>query len=224
MAIKENDILSYIDPPSDGIIGETALSFIKRYKNKDALMAQLRGLVHKGEFATCESLIQLILAGGEELSDSAELYLMQARIAYQSNEPTETVESWVKQAQMTLQGEATIQPWNQLLVGIKALKEGDYDNGVKLLEGLFDDDQVGVKARFEVAYHLFWRNINREGALILLEEIVKERPSFIRAWSCLGFVYNRLGEKHKAQEAFGHCIALDSHPERIKVYKQQIAS
>ena len=96
--------------------------------------------------------------------------------------------------------------------------------GEDLLNTLTKSEEVGALAQYTLAHHLFWKNRNTELALDLLENLVQELPQFTKAWACLGFVYNKVGNKEKAQQAFGECLALENNPEKIRFYKQQIAS
>ncbi len=224
MGIKQTDINSFNEPESEGFIHDTARSFLKRHSDPNFLLGQLKSLLAQGQIGPCCDMIQLIIRENHKLSDYASIYILRAQVAIEMGEEQGEVLAWLQQAQLCKKAVETLEPWNQLIEAKLALKEGDYNLGQKMLEVLSNFQDIGIYAKLELAQHLFWKNINVDRAITLLEDITFERPTFIKAWSCLGYAYNRIDEKEKAQESFGHCIELDSNPKRIEIYKQLIAS
>ncbi len=224
MGIKQSDINAFNEPESQGFIFDTARSFLKRHSNPEFLLGQLKALLAEGQTEPCCDMIQLIIRENHELADYNSIYLLRAQVALERGDDQGEVLAWLQQARMCAKQVESVEPWDQLIEGKLALKEGDYQHGQKVLEVLQNFEQVATYAKMELAHHLFWRNINPTRAILLLEEVTYERPGYVQAWSCLGYAYGRLGDKEKAQEAFGHCIELDSNPNRIKIYKQLIAS
>lgn len=224
MGIKQTDIMSFIEPESSGFYYETARSFLKRHSNPDSLLSQLKGLLLKGDLDTCRDMIQLIIREGHELAERSVIYLLRAEVAYLKNDGLGEIMAWVQQAKHSAKLCDSVVRWDELMHAKTLLREGDYVNGQLILEKLIEDESVGHLAQLELAYHLFWKNLDCQRSLTLLEELTTDYPSFLQAWNCIGFVYNRFGMKAKAQEAFGNCIELDSNPERIKIYRQQLAS
>lgn len=224
MGIKQTDIMSFIEPESTGFYHDTARSFLKRHSNPELLLGQLKSMLRQGQLDACRDLIQLIIREGHSLADSCEVYLLRAEVAYLQAENRGEVMAWVQQAKMCKNLTQTIVRWDELVFAITALNEGDYVEGQLILEKLMGEPSVGHLAAYELAQHLFWKNLDTERALTLLEDVACDFPEFIKVWSCLGFAYNRFGMKTKAQEAFALCLELDKNPERLKLYKQQLAS
>lgn len=224
MGIKQTDIKSFYEPESEGFIYDTARSFLKRHSNPQFLLGQLKELLAQGQTGPCCDMIQLIIRENHELADFNSIYILRAQVAIEMGEEHGEVLAWLQQARLSEKTIEPIEPWDQFVEAQLALKEGDYELGQKVLEVLFNFSGVSTYAKLELAQHLFWKNINVERAVQILEEVTYERPAFIKAWSSLGYAYSRLGDKEKAQEAFGQCIELDSDPKRIEVYKQLIAS
>ncbi len=224
MGIKQTDIMSFIEPESSGFYYDTARSFLKRHSNPESLMLQLKTMLSQGHLHGCRDLIQLIIRESHVLAEQSELYLLRAEVSYLEGDPMGDVMAWIQQAKLSEKLSPKVISWDELVYAQVAFSEGDYVNGQLILEKLMDNPDVGHFAKFELGYHLFWKNLDAERALQLLEEVTLEYPEFIKAWSCLGFAYNKFGMKTKAQEAFSQCIELDSDPERLKLYKQQLAS
>lgn len=224
MGIKQTDIMSFIEPESSGFHYDTARSFLKRHSNPESLMLQLKSLLSKGQLESCRDLIQLIIREGHVLADHSETYLLRAEVAYLKADNKGEIMAWVQQAKLCDTLSPAIVKWDELVYATTAISEGDYVNGQLILEKLMESDDVAHLAQLELAHHLFWKNVDSERALELLKDLTDAYPEFIKAWSSLGFAYNKFGMKELAQEAFAHCIELDSDPERVKIYKQQLAS
>lgn len=224
MGIKQTNILSFIEPDSSGFYYDTARSFLKRHSDPQSLLGQIKSLLAQGQADACHDMIQLIIREGHVLADSSDIYLLRAELAYLRADNKGEILAWVQQAKLCENLSQSIIAWDELIYAQIALAEGDYVNGQLILEKLCENQEVGHLAQFELAQHLFWKNLDCDRAVTLLQEVTKMVPEFIKAWACLGFAYNKFGMKSKAQQAFGHCIELDSNPERLKIYKQQIAS
>lgn len=226
MGIKQTDGLApFIEPESQGFISDTARSFLKRHSNPKALLAQLKQLYRRGEYVTCEDLIQLIVRESHDLADDPELYLLRAQLAFCQNENEEEMLDWIQQATWCTKAENhAVEAWCFLVRALKDLKDGDYSSAEELLKMLVAQEDVGTVAQYYLAYHYFWKNIDLEQSLFLLEELCHQNKELVKAWSCLGFVYNRLGLQQKAQMAFSHCLQHETNPEKIELYKQQLVS
>jgi tetratricopeptide (TPR) repeat protein len=224
MGINTGELAEYLKPDTNGFIYSSAKSFLNRHANPESLFAQLKSLLFQGELTSCHDLIQLILREGHPLSSYPEVYLLRAQIAFEQGENLGEVMSWVQQARLCDISSNDLLYWDQMMNGILCLKEGDYLRGEEILSSLFGEESVSTIARYSLANHYFWKSRDDKMALSILEELTHERPSFILAKSCLGFLYNKLGMKEKAQIAFAYCLRFETNPEKIKLFKEQLAS
>ena len=160
MGIKQTDILSYIEPDSLGFHYDTARSFLKRHSNPESLLVQLKNLISRGQLDSCRDMIQLIIREGHSLADSSEIYLLRAEVAYLQGENRGEILAWVQQAKLSEDLSQKIVQWDELVYAQTALNEGDYVNGQLMLEKLIESDVVGHLAQFELAQHLFWKNLD----------------------------------------------------------------
>lgn len=224
MGIKQTELRSFIEPEGSGFIYETARSFLKRHSNPETLLAQLKGLLACGELSSCTDLIQLIIREAHSLSDDCRIYLLRAQVAFEECKDFSEVQAWLKQAQHCKGHHPDSDEWNLLFLALNDLQEGDYSTGRSRLTELLDKDSVKQLAQYSLAHHLFWKNEDPQYALQLTEELCLERPGFVKAWSLLGFICNRMGFKERAQEAFANCLKHETNPEKIEFYRQQLAS
>jgi len=224
MGIKQTELRSFIEPETSGFIYETARSFLRRHSNPETLLAQLKGLLARGELASCKDLIQLIIREAHSLSDDCRIYLLRAQVAFEECDGICEVKAWVKQAQFYKDHQPDSDEWNLLFLALNDLQDGDYNAGRLRLADLLDKDSVKQLAQYSLAHHLFWKNEDPQYALVLIEGLCAERPGFVKAWSLLGFICNRMGFKERAQEAFANCLKHETNPEKIEFYRQQLAS
>lgn len=225
MGIKQaNDIASFLESESVGFVYDTARSFLKRHSNPESLLGQLKNLFIGGEIHSCKDMIQLIMEERHPLADHSDLLLLRAEIAFEESDQITEVSDWVKQAELCSKPSAALNDWKNLLKAKSALKEGDYELGQDILFSLLDSPHINELAAYSLAHHLFWKNLDTQFAQELLEDLVSKRPQFVKAWACLGFVYNKQQFRDKAQLAFSQCLEFEKNPEKIKFYKQQFAS
>ena len=181
-------------------------------------------MLARGELSGCKDLIQLIIREAHSLSDDCRVYLLRAQVAFEECEDFGEVKAWVEQAQFCKGHQPDSDEWNSLFQALNDLQEGDYTNGRQRLTELLDKDSVKQVAQYSLAHHLFWKNEDPQYALQLIEELCEQRPGFVKAWSLLGFICNRVGFKERAQEAFANCLKHETNPEKIEFYRQQLAS
>ncbi|MCJ8276159.1 MAG: hypothetical protein MJK18_04905, partial [Bdellovibrionales bacterium] len=206
MGIKQTDVQSFLKPESVGFVYDTARAFLKRHSSPEMLRGQLQNLLNRGEIDSCKDLIQLIIEEQHPLSGDERLFLMRAKIAFEQSDKESEYKDWIQQAKLCNSESELVKSWERLGEAQLALKEGDYQAGTVTLHNLLDDDMVGDLASYVLAHHLFWKSVDTNKALNILEELVENKPHFVKAWACLGFVYNKLQFKDKAQYAFGQCI------------------
>jgi predicted Zn-dependent protease len=224
MGIKQTDVRAFIEPESTGFIYQTARSFLNRHSDPEMLLVQLKGLLAQGQLGSCRDLIQLIIKENHSLSDDCRIYFLRAQVAFESCEDFQEIEAWIEQGQLTPKRNPDSQEWAALYNALIDLKEGDYNSGTQSLQNLLEKDSVKQIAQYALAHHLFWKNIDPKKALEIIEDLCEQRPGFVKAWSLLGFVANRLGFKEKAQEAFAQCLKHETNPDKILFYRQQLAS
>ena len=221
---KSNSATAFLQPVNEGFIYDTARSFLQRHADPKSLLGQIERLFELGDSTQCLGLIQLLFEERHVLSESPKLLSLRAKIAFEESDSIDECRDWVEQIRLNNGRTPVLKSWNKLLEGTQLLREGDYGTGSKILSSILDDSLVGLYSTYILAHHLFWKENNIEGALAYLKLITKERPYFVKAWACLGFVYNRLGNKTLSQEAFNQCLQLERNPTKIAFYKQQLAS
>ena len=210
---------------------EKSSSLFLSQHNSESILYHLKDLLHKGDMDSCEDLIQLIIAHGHPLAEDVSIYLVGVQVVFEQSESMEEMFAWLEQAKLhgtKVHGDLQSKDlflWEIFIHTLLALREGAYKKGQSVLETLIHEESVAVIAKYKLAYHLFWKNIDVERACHILEEVCENRQGFIKAWCCLGFVYKKMGLTEKAHETFSHCLSLHkTDAERRKFYKQQLAS
>ena len=203
-----------------------AESFLFSQNDSKSLLYHLKSLLHKGDLGSCQELIELIMDHGHPLADDVSVCLIGLQVSFEKSESIEEMFAWLEQARLCGGRQSNeLLIWEVFIHALLALKEGDYEKGQKALEALvIEDSSVALLAKYRLAYHLFWKNIDIRGACRILEEVCQNRRGFMKAWCCLGFVYKKMGLKIKAHEVFSHCLLYETDKKRRQFYKRQLAS
>ena len=191
-----------------------------------SLLSQLKDLLSRGEVENCHKQIQSMIHQDHPLVHQPFFYLVQAQVSLELFESIDETIALLKKAGSNPDPRIRrkLLAWNTLIHAIFALKEGDYQKGEKALEILMNEESVASVAKYKLAYHLFWKNIDEKRSCQMFEQICEQRPGLVKAWSCLGFIYNKMGLKEKSQRAFVHCLQRESNPKRREFFKQQLVS
>lgn len=215
---------NFLASECSGFINETSRSFLKRHSNPESLLGQLKSLYLDGSHQACKDLVQLICEEQHELSGSPDIFVLRAKIALEENADLTDVHMWMKQARLNNKDSESVQEIDQLVGAMQDLQDGLYEQGKKALLELHESRSIGFLASFALGRHLLWKSQELDLSIYYLENAVRTKPLFKNAWESLGFAFNRNGQKGAAQEAFGKCIELETDPEKLSFYRQQLAS
>ena len=149
--------------------------------------------------------------------------LIRAQMAFEEEESIAETCTWLAQAELNNKKCPKTKLYKEVLKARQCLKDGLYQEGERQLVGLLDSEYQ-AHAAFILGEHLFWRSPSTEEAVALLKIAVQDRPGFVKAWATMGFAYNKMGLKDKAQQSFSQCLEFEKDPERLAFYREQLAS
>ena len=210
-------------PPND-FVEKSVRSFLKRHQSPKSLLSQLHELYRQGAHDSCLHLIQVICEIQHPLCESAEMYVLGAKIAFEEDEDMAEVESWLLQAELNDPSSPACFDFSLLINALKKLKDGLYSEASQDLLGLVDSDEVSFLASYLLGRHFLWKSQETGLSIYHLETALQSKPNFKKAWEAAGFAYNREGQQDLANLAFSKCIELESDPDKIEFYRQHLAS
>jgi Tfp pilus assembly protein PilF len=79
-------------------------------------------------------------------------------------------------------------------------------------------------AHFVLGSHLFHRKNQPEQARPHLQKAVTLHPRFLRAWACLGALYESIGDRSIASKCYEKAEALENNDSLKDFFRAKIAS
>jgi len=221
---RSSKVATYLTKECSGFVSTTTRSFLKRHADPTVLLGQLKSLYKKGEHSTCSDLIQWICEEMHPLSTASELFLLRAQIAWEDETGLNPAKTWLKQALLNNPDCQQSKAFSDLLDIQDDLADGLYQESMERLKTHLENTTTEMFAHFLIGRHLLLKTQNVSTSIFHLESALQLKPAFKKCWEALGFAFNRSGQKVAAQKAFARCIELETNPEKVNFYKQQLAS
>lgn len=189
--------------------GDPALALIEKYYREGKLQEAL-------EMAAAAETQK------PELCEKAEFSLLFAKILIEAEGPAGKIKGLLTKARFRDPDNAEVLDYLEIVEARSALTKEKNDLGEQLLRSLLRRSPGNVHALFLLGAHLFWVEQEPMTSLKLLESCVQLRPTFLRAWGCLGAIYSKIGNKPLALKAFQNCERMESDPLMKKFFQDQI--
>jgi len=158
-----------------------------------------------------------------ELLQETGLCEIHARVLIESEAPTTGIRSALQRGILVNPEAAVLRTLDRVAAAKSKLRRGREDEGEIELRAVLKDSPNEDLALFLLGAHLFWIEGDAVESVRLLEKAVKLRPSFLRAWGCLGSIYLKLGNGPLASRAFQRCVKLEENPEMKKFFQSKMA-
>jgi len=205
-------------------IEKSVRSFLERHKNSRSLISQINELYRQGAHDSCLHLIEVICEMQHPLCETAELYVLGAKIAFEEDDDLSEVESWLMQGELNDPSSPACFDLSYFLSSLRKLKDGLYSESTQDLLGLVDSTEVGFLSSYLLGRHFLWKSQETQLAIYHLQTALQSKPNFKKALEAIGFAYNREGQTELASAAFSKCIELETDPDKIEFYRQHLAS
>lgn len=158
----------------------------------------------------------------EEAKKDFGFLLMYAKILIDTEGPTSHIKSNLMEAYLLSPNNQEVLDYIELIEAKRNLKKGLHDSGEIQIKNLLRRSPHNVHAHFIIGTHLFWTDEQPEMAIPYLETCVRLSPNFLRAWGCLGVIYQKLGNQQLAARAFQRCAELEPNIKMREYFEHQI--
>ena len=149
--------------------------------------------------------------------------LLFAKILIDTEAPTSHIKSILAEAHLAAPDNTEVLEYIDLMDAKGFLKKGIDDPGELMLQSLLRRSPNNIHALFLMGTHLFWEEESPALALPYLETCVRLSPTFLRAWGCLGVIYQKIKNPQLASRAFAKCAELEMDPTLKAYFLQQAA-
>jgi len=202
----------------------TTSMFIRNHSNPEHLLAQVEALFVQGQIHEASHVVECIIDNNNALVSSPDLFTLHAKIFIE-------LFGFNVHAQCSIQQALLLDPAHESALELQKLcdlhedlRDGLYENAEDGLRRTLKNDPKNAYAQYILANHLFWKNGPEAEAIEMLENCVKSRPSFLRAWLCLAMAYKKNQNLAQAEGAFQECMGLDTNASNHEFYKKHLQS
>lgn len=190
----------------------------------DPSIEQFNKLYEQGHVEHALNFGTALLKSKPELKSDLSFLLNYVRVLFETEAPESRIRTLLTEAQLTAPGNPEVLEYMELLEAKGCLREGHDDPGEKMLKNIIRRSPKNAMAYFLLGAHFFWTEHEPTAAIPPLETCVRLQPHFLRAWGCLGAIYQKVGNLPLAQMAFQKCSELETDPEMKEFFLQQLQS
>jgi predicted Zn-dependent protease len=202
----------------------TTSLFIKNHTSPEQLLAQIEVLFDQGHLHEANHAVECIIDHYNPLISSADLFTLHAKIYIE-------LFGFNVHAQSSIQQALLLEPNHEEAIALQKvsalheeLRDGLYESAEEGLRSFISTHTENTYAMYVLANHLFWKNGPEVEAVELLEKVVKNRPSFLKAWLSLAMAYKKCLRPVKAEAAFLECLGLDINASNKEMYQKHLQS
>lgn len=158
----------------------------------------------------------------EKYKKDLNFLLTYVKILIDIEAPSSQVNGLLAEAHMIDPKNQEVLDYIELMQAKTNLKRGIHDSGEMQLKSLLRRVPHNPHALFILGSHLFWQESQPTMAIYYLENCVKLAPSNVRAWGCLGMIYQKMNNPQLAQRAFNKCLELEKSPSMRTYFQQEL--
>lgn len=194
-------------------------------KSKEApSLVALKKFYAEGNLPAALALSVTLASENPKEMENVGYLLCYAQILSESEGPTSKIKSLLGKALMLEPQNAQVNEYLELTEAKSMLTKEKGDLGEKKLLDLLRRSPDNPHALFFLGAHLFWTLDETLAPVRHLERCVRIHPKFLRAWGCLGTIYEKLGNPTHSVKAFSSALAVETDLTMRDFFKQKIES
>jgi cytochrome c-type biogenesis protein CcmH/NrfG len=187
-------------------------------------VSELRKIYEQGDLPRALSLCTSVAADDPNALTSVDFLLCYAKVLLESEGPSSKIKSLLGKA-FTLEPEnPQVIEYLEVVDAKGMLTKERNDLGERKLAEILRRSPANVHALFLLGAHLFWVSGDTNMSVRYLEKCVSLHPKFLRAWGCLGSIYEKLRNGGLAGRAYRQCITLETEPGMKTFFEKKIAA
>jgi hypothetical protein len=157
----------------------------------------------------------------KNLEDSS-FVVLYVKILFEAEAPSSQIKSKLMKVIALGTHDPLVNDYLELADAKTLLSQVKNDLGEQKLLGLLKRSPQNVHANFLLGAHLYWTEKQPMSAVKHLEKCVQFHPGFLRAWGCLGAIYESLGSSALASNAYRKCLAIETDSNMKKFFSERI--
>ncbi|MES2965433.1 MAG: hypothetical protein V4760_16240 [Bdellovibrionota bacterium] len=172
-------------------------------------VTSLRKLFAEGKIEAALPLATQLLASVQGELREVRFLMLCVQVLFEAEAPTSKINALLSEAFLRSPEDQTVLEYMAVMDAKAKLKYEVDSIGEKILRDVLVRQPRHAHAAFLLGSHFFWAKQDHHGAGPLLELCVRERPGFLRAWACLGALYEQQDRKNLAAAAYRKCAELE---------------
>jgi len=157
-----------------------------------------------------------------KLLEQTSFLLLYAKLLLETEGPGSKTRGLIGKAYLIEPENPEILDYLELTEAKHELSHGIAEDGLKRLKNLTFRSPHNPHALFILGGYLFWSLQLTIDSTRYLQRCVGLRPTFLRAWACLGAIYLQNGDLGLADKAFRKCVSLETNPQMKEFFKRQL--
>jgi tetratricopeptide (TPR) repeat protein len=208
--------------PSTGTCPFCHEVFTSSSRNTNISLANLLSKYDSGDLPAALSSSTLLEKQSPELLTDADFLLAYLKILIDTDGPTYKMQNLVTNGLKQNKMKSEFVLFSEIVDAIECLHGGLFQDAEAKLQHVLSLSPEQPQALFLYGTHLFYNRQNLQEAINYLEKCVQISPKFIRAWGCLGVIYESLKNKPLATRAYQKCLEFEKEPTMNKFFTQHL--
>jgi tetratricopeptide (TPR) repeat protein len=186
--------------------------------------SSIKQLYENGRIELALGLAKKMYSSGNDSKKDVGFLLLYAKILLDTEGPSSLIKGLLAEAYLNDPNNRDVLDYIDLTEAKGNLKKGLNGSGEVQLRNLIRRSPNNIHAYFLLGSHLYWIEDQPQMAIPFLETCVRLSPNFLRAWGCLGAIYQKLGNPQLSMRAFQKCADLEVDPKMKEYFSQQAKS
>lgn len=184
--------------------------------------AQVKKIYEQGDLPRALALCTAVATEDPKSLENVDFLLDYVKILLESEGPSSKIRSLLGKAFALQPDNYAVMEFLEVIDAKGMLAKERNDLGEKKFVEILRRSPGNVYALFLLGAHLFWAEGETNQSVRYLEKCVSLRPKFLRAWGCLGAIYEKLGNGTLAGKAYRQCAVLETEQTMKNFFEKKI--
>ena len=208
--------------PSVGICPFCKTPFSSASGNADPSVEAIEKYYDDGNLSQALALANSAVTAKPDVLSRLDFVLLFVRILIETDGPGMKISGLLSTALIQNPNHPELLQYVEFMEAKSHLTNRQGDVGEIALQKILRRSPDNALVLFTLGAHMFWSDGETLQSIKYLERCVQIRPNFLRAWGCLGSIYQKIGNVDLAKRSFQKCLNLETDPRMRSFFQKQI--
>ncbi len=185
-------------------------------------LVALKKVYSEGNLPAALSLCVTLASEEVKIMENVGYLICYTQILLEAEGPTSKMKSLLGKALMLEPQNVQVNEYLEITEAKSMLSKEKGDEGEKRLTAVIRRSPENPHALFILGAHLFWTQDETLASVRYLEKCVRAHSKFLRAWGCLGTIYEKLGNPALSIKAYSSALAIETDLTMRGFFKEKI--